>query len=68
MHIHHNVPGILAEMNQIFAQHNINVMGQYLKTNETIGYVITDIDKEYNDELIEELKGIDHTIRFRVLY
>jgi len=68
MHIHHNVPGILAKMNQVFAKHQINIMGQYLKTNETIGYVITDIDKEYDAEMIEELKGIEDTIRFRVLY
>ena len=68
MHIHHNVPGILAKMNQVFAKHRINIMGQYLKTNETIGYVITDIDKEYDAEMIEELKQIEDTIRFRVLY
>ena len=68
MHIHHNTPGILAKMNQIFATHNINIVGQYLKTNESIGYVITDIDKQYSDELINELKTIEHTIRFRVLY
>ena len=68
MHIHHNVPGILAKMNQVFAAHQINIVGQYLKTNETIGYVITDIDKEYDQEMIEELKQIEDTIRFRVLY
>ena len=68
MHIHDNVPGILARMNQIFAKHKINIVGQYLKTNETIGYVITDIDKEYSEEMIEELKSIEDTIRFRVLY
>jgi D-3-phosphoglycerate dehydrogenase len=68
MHIHHNVPGILARMNQIFAKHKINIVGQYLKTNETIGYVITDIDKEYSEQLIDELKSIEDTVRFRVLY
>ena len=68
MHIHDNVPGILARMNQIFAKHKINIVGQYLKTNETIGYVITDIDKAYSEEMIEELKSIEDTIRFRVLY
>ncbi len=68
MHIHHNVPGIMAKMNQVFAKHQINIVGQYLKTNETIGYVITDIDKEYDAEMIEELKQIEDTIRFRVLY
>lgn len=68
IHIHDNVPGVIAHINQIFAKHEINIVGQYLKTNELIGYVITDIDKEYNKELIKELKEIEHTIRFRVLY
>jgi D-3-phosphoglycerate dehydrogenase len=68
IHIHHNVPGILAQINAIFANHNINIIGQYLKTNEMIGYAITDISKKYNPELINELKKIPNTIKFRVLY
>lgn len=68
IHIHHNVPGILAKINNILAKHNINIAGQYLKTNETIGYVITDIEKQYFKELITELKNIEHTIKFRILY
>jgi len=68
IHIHHNKPGIIAHINRILAAHDINIVGQYLKTNETIGYVITDIDKEYNAEVIKELKEIQGTIRFRVLY
>ncbi|TRO66929.1 phosphoglycerate dehydrogenase [Christiangramia sabulilitoris] len=68
IHIHHNKPGIIAHINRILATHDINIVGQYLKTNETIGYVITDIDKEYDAEVIRELKKIEGTIRFRVLY
>lgn len=68
IHIHENKPGIIAKINNIFAHHNINIVGQHLKTNEIIGYVITDIDKEYGPEVIKELKEIEHTIRFRVLY
>ncbi len=68
IHIHSNVPGILAKINQILAVNGINIAGQYLKTNEQIGYVITDINKEYNKELITELRAIEHTIKFRVLY
>ncbi len=68
IHIHNNVPGILAKINQILAAHGINIVGQYLKTNETIGYVITDINKEYDKEVIKELRQIDQTIKFRVLY
>lgn len=68
MHIHLNVPGILAKISKILAEHDINVVGQYLKTNETIGYVIIDIDKAYDDSVIKALRSIDNTIRFRVLY
>jgi D-3-phosphoglycerate dehydrogenase len=68
IHIHHNVPGILAKINQILADHGINIVGQYLKTNELIGYVITDINKEYDKDVIAKLRAIDQTIKFRVLY
>jgi D-3-phosphoglycerate dehydrogenase len=68
IHCHHNVPGILAKINNILAAHNINIVGQYLKTNAHIGYVITDIDKEYDQQVIRELRGIESTIKFRVLY
>jgi len=68
IHIHHNVPGILAHINNVLANHKINIVGQYLKTNETIGYVITDIDKAYDKQVIKDLRSIEHTIRFRILY
>ena len=68
MHIHHNEPGVLAKINQILASYKINIVGQYLKTNEKIGYVITDIDKEYSPDVIDALKKIEGTIRFRILY
>jgi D-3-phosphoglycerate dehydrogenase / 2-oxoglutarate reductase len=68
LHIHQNVPGILAKINNVFAKYNVNIQGQYLKTTTEIGYVITDISKEYANEIVEELKGIDDTIKFRMLY
>ncbi|MDT0651233.1 NAD(P)-dependent oxidoreductase, partial [Autumnicola edwardsiae] len=68
IHIHHNKPGIIAHINKTLAANDINIVGQYLKTNETIGYVITDIDKAYDADVIKELKGIEGTIKFRVLY
>jgi D-3-phosphoglycerate dehydrogenase len=68
IHIHRNVPGILAKINQILADHGINIVGQYLKTNEAIGYVITDINKEYDKEVVKKLREIDQTIKFRILY
>ena len=68
MHLHENQPGVLAQLNNIFAKHNINILGQYLKTNEQVGYVITDIAKKYDKEVLNELKEIPGTIRFRTLY
>ncbi len=68
IHIHNNVPGILAKINHILADNGVNIVGQYLKTNEQIGYVITDINKEYNKEMIKEMRSIENTIKFRVLY
>jgi D-3-phosphoglycerate dehydrogenase len=68
LHIHRNVPGILAQINQVLSAHGCNIEGQYLKTNEKIGYVITDIDKKYDTEVIKALRGIENTIKFRVLY
>lgn len=68
LHIHENTSGILAKINSVLANHGVNIEGQYLKTNENIGYVITDIDTAYNKDIIQELKDIPHTIRFRVLY
>lgn len=70
MHVHDNVPGILASINNILAKHNINILGQYLKTNESIGYVITDIadDVRHHEDLVKDLKSIPGTIRHRMLY
>lgn len=68
LHIHANVPGILAKINGIFAKHGVNITGQYLKTSDKIGYVITDITKDYSDEIIQELRNIEQTIKFRMLY
>jgi D-3-phosphoglycerate dehydrogenase len=68
IHIHANVPGVLANINNVLAQHHVNILGQYLKTNELIGYVITDINKQYDQDVIQALRAVEHTIKFRVLY
>jgi D-3-phosphoglycerate dehydrogenase len=68
VHIHKNVSGVLAQINGILARHKINIEEQSLRTNEEIGYVITDIPCEYNHEVIEELKKIPATIKLRVLF
>ena len=68
IHIHANVPGVLAKINNVLAAHHVNILGQYLKTNELVGYVITDIDKAYDQDVIQALREVEHTIKFRVLY
>lgn len=68
LHIHENTPGILAKINAIYAKQQINIQAQFLKTTDEIGYVITDISTDYKTALLEEIKLIEHTIKFRVLY
>lgn len=68
LHLHKNIPGMLAQINTVLANQGININGQYLKTNDNIGYVITDVNKKYNQDVLQQLKKIPETIRFRVLY
>jgi D-3-phosphoglycerate dehydrogenase len=68
LHIHKNVPGVLSEINSTLSQHNINILGQYLKTNEEIGYVVLDIDKRLSNQALELLKKVKQTIKTRLLY
>lgn len=68
LHIHKNVPGIMAKINEVLAKYEMNISGQYLSTDSEVGYVITDLDKEYNKDVIKALKKIENTIKFRVLY
>jgi D-3-phosphoglycerate dehydrogenase len=68
IHIHQNVPGIMSKITKVLAKHEINIVGQFLMTNPQIGYVITDIDTTYDKTLLKELRKIENTIKFRVLY
>ena len=68
LHIHKNVPGIMAKINQVYAENEINILSQFLMTRGNIGYAVTDIDANYDKILIKKLKQIDNTIKFRILY
>lgn len=68
LHIHENKPGVLSEINRLLSDMEINILGQYLKTNDRIGYVVLDIDKNHDDEILEGMNNVKHTIRTRVLY
>jgi len=68
LHIHKNVPGVLGQINSRLSKSGINITGQYLKTNDEIGYVILDVDHKISKEAFEILKGIKGTIRARMVY
>ncbi len=68
LHIHNNVPGVLSAINTELSKHQINIVGQYLKTNESIGYVVLDVDKKLSKQAVELLKNVKETIKVRMLY
>jgi len=68
LHIHYNKPGVLSAINTALSEHHINIVGQYLKTNDTIGYVVLDVDKKLSKQAAELLKGVKETIKVRMLY
>lgn len=68
LHIHKNIPGVLGEINSRLSARNINITGQYLKTNEDIGYVILDVDSGISTEAFEILKDINGTVKARMVY
>jgi len=68
LHIHNNVPGVLSAINTVMSKNKINIVGQYLKTNDEIGYVVLDVDSKLSKTAIALLKEVKHTIRVRMLY
>ena len=68
LHIHTNVPGVLSEINTTLSENKINVLGQYLKTNDAIGYVVLDIDKKLSKNAVELLRKVKGSLKVRLLY
>lgn len=68
LHIHQNIPGVLSEINRVFAENGINISGQFLQTNEKVGYVVIDVDAAYSDLALQKLHDVKGTIRTRVLF
>jgi len=70
LHIHHNVPGVLSRINDVFSQGGININGQHLQTDGDIGYVVIDVSasEEQSEGLREQLAAIPGTMRTRLLY
>lgn len=67
IHLHKNVPGVLAAINRVLADHGVNVEGQLLRTRDELGYVITDIGTQYPEEVLDKLRTMDVTIRLRTV-
>ncbi|KEA65106.1 D-3-phosphoglycerate dehydrogenase [Marinobacterium lacunae] len=68
LHVHQNIPGVLSKINNVFSENNINIAGQYLQTNDKVGYVVIDVDADYSEVALEKLSQIDGTIRCRRLF
>ena len=68
LHVHYNVPGVLSEINTVLSKLKVNILGQYLITNEAVGYVVFDVDKKSSKQLLIDLKKVKHTIKVRSLY
>jgi D-3-phosphoglycerate dehydrogenase len=68
LHIHRNVPGVLSEINTTMSKNKINILGQYLKTNDAIGYVVLDVNKNISANALKLLKEVKETIKVRMLY
>ena len=68
LHVHHNRPGVLTQINQAFAQHGINIAAQYLQTDASIGYVVIDVDTDQSEVALKELSAVEGTIRARILH
>ena len=68
LHIHANQPGVMSAINTQLSKNQINILGQYLKTNPAIGYVVLDVDKRLSAQAQTLLKEVKGTIKVRVLY
>ena len=68
LHIHKNIPGVMSAINRVFAENGINISGQFLQTNESVGYVVIDVDAAYSDLALQKLHEVEGTIRTRVLF
>ena len=68
LHIHQNIPGVLSEINHLFAENQMNICSQFLQTNDKVGYVVMDVDAEDSDMALEKLQHVKGTIRCRVLF
>ncbi len=67
-HLHENIPGMLAQINDLFAQHRVNIVGQHLQTRGSLGYAVIDVGEGCDPSIVKHLEKIPHTIRARVVF
>ena len=68
LHVHRNVPGVMSRINSVFSEGGINICAQYLQTHNNIGYVVIDVESEYSERALTQLRNIEGTLRCRVLF
>lgn len=68
LHVHENIPGVMSSINSVFSENGINITGQYLQTNEKVGYVVIDVNADTSEVALEKLKQVKGTIRCRRLF
>lgn len=68
LHVHQNVPGVISRINKIFSEAGINISAQYLQTNESVGYVVMDVDKGCSYDALDMIKDVEGTLKARILF
>ena len=68
LHVHKNVPGVLAQINSSFADAGINITSQSLMTDGDLGYLVMDVDDDDSDAAVGKLRAVEQTLKVRVLY
>jgi D-3-phosphoglycerate dehydrogenase len=68
LHIHKNVPGVLSQINRLFAEAGINILAQSLMTEGDVGYLVMDVDYNDSTAALDQLKDVEETIRVRILF
>jgi len=68
LHIHHNVPGVIASVNEALSKSGANIIGQHLQTLDDIGYVVVDVDAASGEEALKAMVNVEHTVKCRVLF
>lgn len=68
LHIHQNIPGVMSEINRIFSENDINIIGQYLQTRDKIGYVVIDVAQDCSLKALDKVREVKGTMRARILF